>query len=260
MRADCCFEDSILREPRGEQAVGENSRLFGFSVRLQDDVVETIADLKAAGVKVWVLTGDKLETAISIGHSCSVLTDRTYNAIVDGKTQEQVKEQLHQYMSYVVAAQLASEAFERIALKSVRPVLHIDSCCLSLAASLYLSLSSAASTTVRRGLFPFSSQLQTLPDDASDCSRMHLSEQIPAATAKPQRKQLTPAACCTKASGSATCSKASALCMGRPVNAQDATASLGFRRAEPPTMAWDAFVRILTFNATRKVVRADPKQ
>ena len=87
--------------------------------RLQDEVVETISDIKSAGVKVWVLTGDKLETAISIGHSCSILTDRTYNAIVDGKSEEAVREQLHQYMSYIVAAQLASDAFEMIALKSV---------------------------------------------------------------------------------------------------------------------------------------------
>lgn len=30
---------------------------------------ESIAALSAAGIKVWVLTGDKMETAISIGHT-----------------------------------------------------------------------------------------------------------------------------------------------------------------------------------------------
>ena len=42
-------------------------RLLGATAiedRLQDGVPETIADLKAAGIKVWVATGDKLETAI----------------------------------------------------------------------------------------------------------------------------------------------------------------------------------------------------
>jgi phospholipid-translocating ATPase len=34
--------------------------------KLQDGVPETIADLKEAGIKVWVLTGDKLETAIGM--------------------------------------------------------------------------------------------------------------------------------------------------------------------------------------------------
>ena len=32
--------------------------------RLQDDVQDTIVSLKEAGIKIWVLTGDKVETAI----------------------------------------------------------------------------------------------------------------------------------------------------------------------------------------------------
>ena len=40
---------------------------------LQDDVGETIQAVKDAGIKFWMLTGDKLETAINIGFSCQVL-------------------------------------------------------------------------------------------------------------------------------------------------------------------------------------------
>lgn len=36
-------------------------------------VPETIADLRTAGVKVWVLTGDKVETAVNIGFACRLL-------------------------------------------------------------------------------------------------------------------------------------------------------------------------------------------
>lgn len=36
--------------------------------KLQDNVPATIADLGKAGVKLWVLTGDKMETAINIGY------------------------------------------------------------------------------------------------------------------------------------------------------------------------------------------------
>lgn len=43
--------------------------------RLQDDVPETINQLKAAGIKVWVLTGDKIETAENIGYACGLLDD-----------------------------------------------------------------------------------------------------------------------------------------------------------------------------------------
>jgi len=38
--------------------------------KLQDEVGPTIKAIKSAGIKVWVLTGDKVETAINIGQSC----------------------------------------------------------------------------------------------------------------------------------------------------------------------------------------------
>lgn len=41
--------------------------------RLQDNVPETIKDLQDAGIKIWMLTGDKLETAENIGYSCKLL-------------------------------------------------------------------------------------------------------------------------------------------------------------------------------------------
>ena len=41
--------------------------------RLQDDVPETIKSLQDAGINIWMLTGDKLETAENIGESCKLL-------------------------------------------------------------------------------------------------------------------------------------------------------------------------------------------
>jgi len=38
--------------------------------KLQDEVGKTIYDIRKAGIHVWVLTGDKVETAINIGQSC----------------------------------------------------------------------------------------------------------------------------------------------------------------------------------------------
>ena len=40
-------------------------------------MAETITMLKKAGIKVWVLTGDKIETAVNIGYSCRLLTEDT---------------------------------------------------------------------------------------------------------------------------------------------------------------------------------------
>ncbi|KAL5345313.1 phospholipid transporting ATPase [Pseudogymnoascus australis] len=43
--------------------------------RLQEGVPDTIALLANAGIKLWVLTGDKVETAINIGFSCNLLNN-----------------------------------------------------------------------------------------------------------------------------------------------------------------------------------------
>ena len=41
--------------------------------KLQDGVPDTIALLISAGIRVWVLTGDKQETAVEIGKSCNLI-------------------------------------------------------------------------------------------------------------------------------------------------------------------------------------------
>lgn len=53
-----------------EENIESDLELVGVTAiedRLQDKVGEVINDLKEAGVGVWVLTGDKVETAINIG-------------------------------------------------------------------------------------------------------------------------------------------------------------------------------------------------
>lgn len=43
--------------------------------KLQDGVSEAIDKLRRAGIKMWMLTGDKRETAINIGYSCRLIKD-----------------------------------------------------------------------------------------------------------------------------------------------------------------------------------------
>lgn len=43
--------------------------------RLQEKVPESISILSDAGIKLWVLTGDRIETAINIGFSCNLLSN-----------------------------------------------------------------------------------------------------------------------------------------------------------------------------------------
>ncbi|XP_021708879.1 phospholipid-transporting ATPase ID isoform X7 [Aedes aegypti] len=67
--------------------------------KLQDGVPQTIANLQMAGIKIWVLTGDKQETAINIGYSCQLLTDDMVDVfIIDGLTKAEVEQQLRKYM------------------------------------------------------------------------------------------------------------------------------------------------------------------
>jgi len=55
------------------EKIESNLDLFGAVAvedKLQEDVTKTLIRLGAAGIKTWVLTGDKKETAINISFSC----------------------------------------------------------------------------------------------------------------------------------------------------------------------------------------------
>ncbi|KAG7518105.1 putative phospholipid-transporting ATPase VB [Solea senegalensis] len=47
----------------------------GIEDRLQESVPDTILALREAGIQVWVLTGDKPETAVNIGYACRLLEE-----------------------------------------------------------------------------------------------------------------------------------------------------------------------------------------
>uniref|UniRef100_A0A8C3SAH7 Phospholipid-transporting ATPase n=1 Tax=Chelydra serpentina TaxID=8475 RepID=A0A8C3SAH7_CHESE len=69
----------------------------GVEDKLQDKVQETIEALRLAGIKVWVLTGDKHETAVSVSLSCGHF-HRTMNILelVQHKSDSTCAEQLRQ--------------------------------------------------------------------------------------------------------------------------------------------------------------------
>ncbi|KAM6122467.1 phospholipid-transporting ATPase IF [Pterocles gutturalis] len=69
----------------------------GVEDKLQEKVQETIEALRLAGIKVWVLTGDKHETAVSVSLSCGHF-HRTMNILelVQHKSDSTCAEQLRQ--------------------------------------------------------------------------------------------------------------------------------------------------------------------
>ncbi|KAG8599190.1 hypothetical protein GDO81_002925 [Engystomops pustulosus] len=61
--------------------------------KLQDGVPQTIHTLSKADIKIWVLTGDKKETAENIGYACKLLTDKsviTYGEEVNDMIQKRI--------------------------------------------------------------------------------------------------------------------------------------------------------------------------
>ncbi|ONK81340.1 uncharacterized protein A4U43_C01F27980 [Asparagus officinalis] len=54
--------------------------------KLQNGVPECIDKLAQAGIKIWVLTGDKMETAINIGFACSLLRQGMKQIIITLET------------------------------------------------------------------------------------------------------------------------------------------------------------------------------
>lgn len=63
---------------KAAEMIEQNLFLLGATAiedRLQDGVPDTIYSLQEAGIRVWVLTGDRQETAINIGYSCKLLNE-----------------------------------------------------------------------------------------------------------------------------------------------------------------------------------------
>ncbi|XP_068165950.1 phospholipid-transporting ATPase ID-like isoform X2 [Antennarius striatus] len=63
--------------------------------KLQDGVPQTIEQLSKADIKIWVLTGDKQETAENIGYSCNLLREEMKEVfVISGNSSEDVRQEL----------------------------------------------------------------------------------------------------------------------------------------------------------------------
>ena len=63
------------------EKVENNLYIIGATIvedKLQDNVPETIRDLRLANIKIWMLTGDKMDTAENIAKSCNLINEEIY--------------------------------------------------------------------------------------------------------------------------------------------------------------------------------------
>lgn len=70
------WDHEKLMEVKDLEILEDGIRLLGVTGLedlLQDNVAECIRDFRTARIKVWMLTGDKGETAHNIGISCGLI-------------------------------------------------------------------------------------------------------------------------------------------------------------------------------------------
>ncbi|KAK4777885.1 hypothetical protein SAY87_018072 [Trapa incisa] len=114
--------------------------------KLQEGVPSCIETLSRAGIKIWVLTGDKMETAINIAYACRLISNEMKQFIISSETDviREVEEsgdqvQLAQVMKEEVKKELkkcleeAQEYFRTVSLPKLTLV--IDGKCLMYALS-----------------------------------------------------------------------------------------------------------------------------
>lgn len=91
--------------------IEHNFELLGATAiedKLQDGVSEAIVKLRRAGIKMWMLTGDKRETAINIGYSCRLIKDYstvTILSIDEGK--KVVSEKISLFLKSIQGGRIA---------------------------------------------------------------------------------------------------------------------------------------------------------
>ncbi len=84
--------------------------------RLQDGVPETIHTLQEAGIKVWVLTGDRQETAINIGMSCKLISEDMTLLIVNEENARATRDSIQKKLDAIRTQGEGTFAVDTLAL------------------------------------------------------------------------------------------------------------------------------------------------
>lgn len=99
----CSLQDRTKKIEEVANGIEKNLELVGATAiedKLQEDVPETIASLMTAGIKIWMLTGDKMETAINIGYACDLLNNSMVILTLKG-SKEEVTNKINNYIQNI---------------------------------------------------------------------------------------------------------------------------------------------------------------
>jgi phospholipid-transporting ATPase len=94
-------------------SVEKDLKVMGLSAvedKLQDRVPETIYNMLRAGIKVWMLTGDKIGTAETIGYACKLINS-SFSVVKIEKisTAEEINSSLQALEKAIVSSKLSSK-------------------------------------------------------------------------------------------------------------------------------------------------------
>ncbi|KAF8795476.1 phospholipid-transporting ATPase VB-like isoform X2 [Argiope bruennichi] len=97
----------------------------GIEDKLQDGVPETIHSLRAAGITVWVLTGDKQETAVNIAYSCKLFSTDMEIITLNARSKEAAEDTLKFYLDQIqkdIVTETCSSAPSMFSISSRNPL------------------------------------------------------------------------------------------------------------------------------------------
>jgi phospholipid-transporting ATPase len=79
-------------------------------------VPDTIATLQSAGIKIWVLTGDRQETAINIGMSCKLISEDMSLLIINEEDKESTRDNIQKKLNVIASAGQGGAEMDVLAL------------------------------------------------------------------------------------------------------------------------------------------------
>ncbi|KAJ9665679.1 drs2 neo1 protein [Coniosporium apollinis] len=86
LEATTSLVDRQIKIEKAGELIEQDLELAGATAiedKLQRGVPQAIDKLRRANIKMWMLTGDKRETAINIGHSCRLIKDYSSVTVLD---------------------------------------------------------------------------------------------------------------------------------------------------------------------------------
>uniref|UniRef100_A0A915AWL6 Phospholipid-transporting ATPase n=6 Tax=Parascaris univalens TaxID=6257 RepID=A0A915AWL6_PARUN len=109
-RASIALDSREMLIEQQAEKIERNLRLLGatgIEDKLQEGVKATIANLSLGGMNIWVLTGDKLETAQNIGLSCGLIQPDMPTLVISEGSPEKTRDRLRSYISDICSSHCA---------------------------------------------------------------------------------------------------------------------------------------------------------